>query len=243
MRLKIVLNKTDQNVPKNTQSLVNTFIHNALGRNNKYHDAKSDYCVSNLCGGKLNEDKLTLSIPTNPFIIVTSNDMEFINKLIVGVMNNPDFGYGMKFKNILFIEEKLYDGYNHFFTLTPVLIKGKGENEPKYITIKSKDENDKYTVNNPDYVIRLKEHIINKFTKIDPTLDFTGFNIEIDDESGRVKPLVVKDIKNLGSTFKMTMYGNKKLISMIYNYGIGQSTGSGFGTIYKTENHELFKYI
>lgn len=243
MRLKIELSGTNQNVPKNTQSKVNSFIHNAIGRNNQYHDSKSDYCISNLCGGKLNEDKLTLSFNNDSFIIVTSTNMEFINKLIVGLMNNRDFGYGISFKNVSFIDEVLYDGYNHFFTLTPVLIKGKEETDPKYITIKNIDQDGKYTIDNPEYTKRLKEHIINKFTKIDPTVDFNGFDIVIDYPTSKVKSVIVKDIKNWGSTMKMTVYGNKKLISLIYNFGLGQSTGSGFGTIYKTENHEAYKYF
>lgn len=242
MRIKIELSKTDQNVPKDTQSLVNAFIHNALGRNNQYHDAKSDYCISNLCGGKLNEDNLTLSLKNDSFIIVTSDNMEFINKLIIGLMNNREFGFGITFKNISFIDETLYDGYNHFFTLTPILIKGKGENDPKYITIKNIDQNCKYTIDNLEYTKILKEHIFNKFTKIDPSIDFNGFDIDIDYPTSKVKPVIVKGIKNMGSTMKMTVYGNKKIISLIYNYGLGQSTGSGFGTIYKTENHKQFKY-
>ena len=46
--------------------------------------------------------------------------------------------------------------------------------------------------------------------------------------------------KQLMSTTNIKM-GKKELAELIYNIGLGQSTGSGFGTIYKTENHSLYR--
>ena len=72
MRIKIEFTSTEQNVPIDTQRYVSSFIHKSLGKNNEYHDAMSHYSISNLKGGKLNDDKKTLSFKlTNPFIIVT----------------------------------------------------------------------------------------------------------------------------------------------------------------------------
>jgi hypothetical protein len=37
----------------NHQHIVNSFIHRVLGKNNEYHDAKNEYSISSLQGGKL----------------------------------------------------------------------------------------------------------------------------------------------------------------------------------------------
>ena len=49
--------------------------------------------------------------------------MEFINKLMIGVINNPDFIHGMTFNGVEHIEERFFDGWNYFKTLSPFLIK------------------------------------------------------------------------------------------------------------------------
>jgi CRISPR/Cas system endoribonuclease Cas6 (RAMP superfamily) len=52
MRIKILLSATTEELPINHQHIVNSFIHRVLGKN-KYHDAKNEYSISSLQGGKL----------------------------------------------------------------------------------------------------------------------------------------------------------------------------------------------
>lgn len=231
MRIKIEFSETESKLPINNQHLVNSYIHKVLGNNNIYHDAKSNYCISQLCGGKMNEDK-SLSFKKNPFIIVTSDDMEFINKIIIGVMNTPEFCSGIIFKNISFIDEYFYNGWNHFFTLSPILLKEQTRGERvKFIT-----------VNDADYSEKLKNHMINKLSKIDSKLDLSDFEIIIGDKLKKVRKVLVKNVINHASSVKISIKTNKTVASKLYNLGLGQSTGSGFGTIYKTENYDLFKF-
>lgn len=231
MRIKIELSGTKESLPINNQHLVNSFIHKILGNNNKFHDSSSNYSVSQLCGGKMNDDKQTLSFINSAFIIVSSQNMEFINKIIVGLLNNKDFGYGIEFKNISFIEEKFYDGWNHFFTLSPILIKERiDENKYKFVT-----------VNDVDYSEKLKQHILRKLKAIDSTLILDDFELLLGDKY-KVKKILVKNVINHASVVKLSIKTNKKVAEILYNNGIGQSTGSGFGTIYKTENLDLYKF-
>jgi CRISPR-associated endoribonuclease Cas6 len=231
MRIKIELSSTTEKLPINNQHLVNSFIHRVLGNNNSYHDTFSKYCVSQLCGGRMNEDKQTLSFTGSPFIIVTSDDMVFINKIIVGLLNTKDFGYGITFKNISFIEEKFYDGWNHFFTLSPIIIKERDGEKYRFVT-----------VNDSDYTNKLKNHILNKLSQIDSSLDLSDFELVIGDNLKKVKKILVKNVINHASVIKFSVKTNKKVAAALYNNGVGQSTGSGFGTIYKTENVNQFKF-
>jgi CRISPR-associated endoribonuclease Cas6 len=230
MRIKIEFNKPNQNVPINTQSYVNSFIHKCLGNNNPYHDNKSNYCVSNLKGGKLNDDKQTLSFVNNPYIIVTSEDYHFIGKIIEGTFNNS-LPFDMNVIDTSFINETLTNGWNHFFTLDPIILKEYNpEGKQRYITIDDTDFKDK-----------LKSHIINKFTKIDPTLKLNDLQLEVG--HGKRKKITIKDnVWAIGSSVKIMVKTNKKVATKLYNYGIGQSTGSGFGTIYTTNHVHEYKF-
>lgn len=232
MRIKIEFTKPKKNVPIDTQKYVNGYIHKCLGKNNEYHNSPSHYSVSNLKGGKLNNDNKTLHFPSvNPFVIVTSEDEEFLGKIISGCFINDDFAFGMTFGDVTTINEKLFDGWNNFYTLDPILLKEKREDGKKrYVTVEDND-----------FVDKLKRHIINKFTKIDPSLDFTDFVLEVG--NGKKKKIMVKDnVWSMGSAVKVMVKTNKRVVNKLYNYGLGQSTGSGFGTIYKTENLETYKF-
>ena len=52
---------------------------------------------------------------------------------------------------------------------------------------------------------------------------------------------MVKNVINKANQCQISIYTNKKIAELLYNIGIGQSTGSGFGVIYKTENHKLYR--
>lgn len=240
MRIKLNFGPSDNNIPIINQSFVNFYIHKCLGINNKYHDAKNNYSISNLRGGHKNIESQTESYPNGSFIIISSQDLNFINTLLMGVINNQELGYGMKFKNSDFIQEIIYDGWNNFFTLTPFIIK-KYDSKHKYTFL---------TIDNPNFTEEVKNYLINKITKINPKLDLTNFDIEIDTlgNSNPTKVFIKKIkndsevyVKNLANRCLIRIHSNKEVADLLYNIGIGQSAGSGFGMIYKTENHKLYR--
>lgn len=232
MRIKIKFSKITDELIQNNQALVNHYIHKCLGENNEYHDSHSNYCVSRLCGGSFVENGKYVEFKNSAFIVATSVDTEFIDRLISGVMKNENFGGGLMFSDIEFIQEKIYDGYNHFKTMDNGFI------------IKSIPEKGKYkfhTINDDDFIDVLTNHIIKKFSKVDPTLDFTNFSIDIPQHKNhKTRNIYVKNVKNISNICQLMINSNRRVAEALYNYGIGQSTGSGFGTIYKTENHKLY---
>jgi CRISPR-associated endoribonuclease Cas6 len=232
MRIKI--NFTENKTPVNVdnQSTVNGYIHRCLGEGNKYHDTPSDYSISLLCGGKLNKETRKLSFKNGGYIIVSSIDSEFINKIILGVMNNPDFIHGMRFCGIEPIEEQLYNGWNHFFTLSPFLIKDRWNEGKRFVTLEG-----------DDFEVRVESYLKNKLNAIDSDLDLSDFKVEIPEHKGhKVKKVMIKNVINHANSCQISIFTNKKVASILYNIGIGQSTGCGFGTIYKTENHDIYKW-
>ena len=231
MRIRINFTKNTTPVSINNQSLVNGYIHKCLGVNNPFHDAKNDYCISSLQGGKLNISDNTLTFDKGGFITVTSLNSDFINKILIGILSNTDFIHGMKFAGIDYINESFINGWNHFATLSPFLIKKSlGDKKCEFITLKS-----------DNFEKLVKEYLIKKLTAINSTLDLTNFDVKGPNHpSHKVKSILVKHIISRANQCQISIHTNKKVAELLYNIGLGQSTGSGFGTIYKTENQSKY---
>jgi CRISPR-associated endoribonuclease Cas6 len=232
--MRIIINFTGNKVPVliNNQSDINYYIHKCLGKNNEYHDSKNDYSISSLYGGKLNEDKKTLSFENGGYIVASSKNEEFINTLIGGVMENKILKWGMEFKDFVHINENFVNGLNHFATLTPFIIK-KYTDKKNYTFA---------TIEDDDFVSVVKNHTINKLKKIYGDIDLEGFDVKIPkNPSHKVKKVMVKNVVNRANQCHITFLCSANVAEKIYNLGVGQSTGSGFGTIYKTENHAKYK--
>lgn len=313
MRLKIKLSSSELNFPINNQHILNSYIHKCLGVNNEYHNAKSDYNISWLCGGKMNDDKLTVTYKNGAFFLISSQNQEFLNKMLIGIMNNPVFYKDMTFKDVEHIEEQFFNGINHFHVLSPFLIKRhvgdisivsdllefkldvfdkykldipedyiKFEDERRELCVKHAErdsnnqiiiEKDKYrikdikkfhdefnilrekyhdtiptfvTLKDDNFEIIVKEFLKNKLSKIDSTLDLREFDVKIDKNSNKnkIKKISIlkeeKNIINHANKCNLSITCNKKIADILYNIGIGQSCGSGFGTIYKSENSKLY---
>lgn len=234
MRAKIKFTKNNVLVPFNNQSIINSYIHKCLGTNNKYHDTKSNYCISQLYGGKMNENKNGLEFKDGAYIVITSLDTEFINTLFSGIINEKfELGYGMYFLDIEYIEEKFYDGWNYFSTLSPFIIK-------KYTNNNKNAEF--FTLYDDNFEKIVQQYLIKKISKINSKLDLSNFKVEIKKHpKHKVKKIMVKNVVNQANQCQVNIFCSKKVAELIYNYGLGQSTGSGFGTVYKTENHSIYK--
>jgi|AntRauTorckE6833_2_1112554.scaffolds.fasta_scaffold58336_2 CRISPR-associated endoribonuclease Cas6 len=231
MRIKIQLKNLGDvtaTLPINNQHLLTGYFHKCLGINNEYHDGiYNNYSLSTLRGGRMNEDKETVSFEKGAHFFVSSMDSEFIDKISIGVFSNPNFGHGLKFKSIDSIEEQFYNGYNHFKTLSPILFK---------------KDNSFINVDDDQYESKLQKYIKYKLSKIDSSLNLSDFKISVTKhKSNKIKLIDYKGIKNKASLFQFTLFTNKKVAKTLYNYGVGKSTGCGFGTIYKTENHQYYK--
>lgn len=231
MRVKFNFSKNTSPVPVNHQSFLNGYIHKCLGKNNPYHDTKSDYSISILQGGRINLEDKTLNFEKGGYFTVTSKDDNFIQTLLMGVLTNPDLFFGMKFSGIDYVDETFHNGWNHFITLSPFIIK-------EYIDKKNYEF---LTLNDSEFSLKVKKYLINKLTKIDSTLDLTDFDVVVEDRPfNKVKSIMVKNVVNKANHCQLSINCNKKIASLLYTIGIGQSTGSGFGTIYKTENHKIY---
>lgn len=233
MRLKFNFSKNIEKVPNNL-NVINSYIHKCLGVNNKYHDNKSDYNVSRLLshgGFNLTDNGKYINYPNGGYILISSFNMEFFDKITMGIVKNNELGYGMKFTGIDVVEEEFYNGWNFFKTTKAgFIIKKRGE------------RNQFITLNDDCFRDVLKERIINKFSKINKNLDFSDFKIEITEHPNHVvKSIYSNNVKNITNVCQLNIHTNRKVAKYLYTYGIGESCGSGFGTIYTAKKHEFYK--
>lgn len=227
MRIKFLLSGTDKALPINNQHIVNSFIHRVIGPNNEHHDSQSIYSVSSLYGGKWIKGTKSISFVNGGYITISSLNKDFLDSIILKIYKTP-FHLDIKVVGMEFIEETFYNGWNHFATLSPFLIK---ESDKRFLTLK--DDNFEYKV---------KQYLINKLRKMDSTLDLSDFDVKIPQNKGnKVKCVFVKSVPNFANQCHISIRCNKKVANLLYNTGIGKSTGSGFGTIYKTENKSVYR--
>lgn len=233
MRIKINFTKNDKPVPFNSIGDINTYIHKCLGENNKYHDTVSDYSVSKLIGSgsKLNPD-FTLDFPNGAKIIVSSIDESFLEELLIGLGENENFISGMKYSHIDFINETFYDGVNHFHTISPILLK---ERDRGFVTVKDADFFEVLTE-------RTKGKLLAISKKRNIKINLSDFNI-VGSTNGKNKTETqyVGNVKNVGSICVFTITCSRVVAELLTNVGIGQSTGSCFGSICKVETLPLIK--
>lgn len=256
-RLKIKFTKNTEPVEFTNQHMVNHFIYALCLKDDKhFHDAKSDYSISTLNGGVVVDGKL--EFPNGAYITVTSKNEVFINKVVMGALNNSDFGCGMKCESFDVISEKIYGGYNYFTTLSPIMMKQFiSKKESKYIVFDDRTDlyNNSYLKKATDntlerlvilspekYSAEITNRMKNKLMKINPELKLDGFNIELlPNKNDKIKRIAIHGVVNYASQCNVKITSNKEVAEMIYNLGLGQSTGSGFGSIHKTENFKMYR--
>jgi len=235
MRIKLIFSKNTEPV-ENNQKLVNKYIHEKLLKGENYHDGPSNASISRMCGGFVKGR--TIDYPNGGFIVISSMDHKFMDKIIMGPLENPDFGFGMKCIDIEYVNETLYGGWNHFKTLeTGFLLKRL--RDPKKEGL---GDNGFITLNDSDLIGELKKQIVRKFSKINSKLNFNDLDINIEKKPHHeTRNIYIGKFKNIVNYCQISIHTNRKLAEYIYNHGLGHSTGSGLGVLYKTENHDMYR--
>ena len=233
MRVKVTFSSNTTPVAINSQDKLNGYIHKCIGSNNEYHDNISDYCISHLCGGKMNDDKKTLSFKNGSFFMVSSTNIEFLNSLLSGITENTNLFNGMIYTGIEIVNEKLYDGWSYLRTLSPILI-NDSEDINRYLTIKDNNFENKFKLYLLNYLKKVGENKGLKF-------DLEGFDVKVPKYRGnKVKNIRIHNRYCFANQCQINIKTNKKVMNFLYANGIGQSTGSGFGTVYLSSNRELY---
>lgn len=215
MRIKITLTKPTEDVPVNNQEYLNSFFHKILGENNKYHDTFSRYAVSSLQGGRLLEDKRNLAFSENPYFYFSTVDNEMMGIFLRSAMFYKGTFLGMGIKNIVPDDFICHDRFDKIITASPILIKDKGH---------------MLSVVDKEWLERVENNCKAKLAK-EGIVDETFSISIISPEKSKRKLIFTKGIGNICSLTRLRIEGRKKTRETLYNMGIGNSTGYGFGSI------------
>lgn len=219
--IKINFSMPSENIPVSNQKELNSYIHRCVGKNNKFHDAFSNFCISSLQGGKLNTKTNTLEFNDNPYILMTAyeGNKEFVKLFLKGAENKENTLFGMHSINEEFLNYKPNEYYDLVYMASPVLLKARNNGEEIKMTFKDKG-----------FIENLKANCLKKLEHVG--IKDESFNIEIHNiEKAKVKKIMVGDIFNICTQCSFIVRGKKETRDMLYNLGIGNSTGSGFGMI------------
>lgn len=242
MRLKISFSKTNLPIPKCNQHYINSFIHKKLGNNNIYHDSPSDYNISTLLGGRTeNNSREVEYYRDGAYFYISSQDDVFLNNIVSKLEEGDVLCEGLVFEEYSLIEpETFYNGENNIRFLSPLVLKT------------SKNRIDKYHFyTEPDFLDILKETTIKRLVAYDNSLNnilklnLNNFDISIaDSPKNKTVKVDYKIIDNkkifvLGNMCNLNITTNKKVMEVLYNIGLGKSTGSGFGTFIFRKNVNL----
>lgn len=218
MRIYFKTTGTKELVPFNYQEYIVRCIHKWIGEND-IHDSISNYSFSLLNNGEATKNGLMFKKGSSWFFSAWDNLI--IKKIIDGVRTDPAFIYGMDISEVIISEDPNFNKINTFFLGSPVLIKRNIDNNVKF-----------YYYDDRESPELLMETINNKIQKAGLKKD-ESLNIYFDDKykNPKIKMLNYKGINNKASFCPVIIEAKPETKAFIWNVGLGNSTGIGFGSI------------
>jgi CRISPR-associated endoribonuclease Cas6 len=221
MKMRIIIKTTkNQNIiPFDYIPLMVGAIHKWIGGNNDLHGKISLYTFSWLKGSE--KVKSGFHFPTGASFFISAHDEKLIGKIIKGAMEQPELFFGMSVNEISLVSNPSFEkGEAYFPVASPVLIKRK-----------EADRVNHYLFSDPKSDELLTETMVKKMSLAG--IDSTGLSISFDRNYHAAKTKVVNynGIKSKGNVCPVIVKGSPEQIEFVWNVGVGNSTGIGFGAL------------
>ena len=178
-------------------------------------------------GGKMNKEGLIM-FSDGAYIQVSSNDKDFINDLVSGIITNGDklSIASLRYKNFDVNGFEPFEKFDIIRTISPLYLSNKGRSltfkDDNFIEVLTEKSRKKLIHNG------LSERVAN-------TLSFSLFH----PENAKTKMIEIGKQKNICSQIMLYVKGNKKARVMLYEMGLGKCTGFGFGAVTIIRNESL----
>lgn len=214
--LKTTPNKVD--VPFNYQPKLVGTLHKWLGKND-IHGHLALHSFSWLRGGKAIDRGLDFE--NGATIFISFYDCSRIKQIVKTIFEDPGICCGMKVTDITIEEDPDLADRNFFRVGSPVFIKREIDGNEKHFTYEDKEAGQ-----------LLVETIHNKMKNAGILYDETLKIHFADYDKKKVKVINYNGIDNKVSLCPVVIEGRPDTKTFIWNVGIGNSTGIGFGSIY-----------
>lgn len=219
MRLHLSLTPNSKPVPFNYQHQLTGALHKWLGEN-ELHDKISLYSFSWL-RGKAERVDGGLHFPNGANWFISFWESKYGSDLIQGIVDKPEVMYGMEVDEVKISKTPSFEREQRFKVASPVLVrKNEDDEKRKHLTFKDEDV-DEYlsrTVNK-----KIKEAGL-KSSQLDVRFDKTYHN-------PKTKLIHLKGTKLRANFCPVIIKGDAKAIEFAWTVGIGELTGSGFGSL------------
>ncbi|MDQ3711664.1 MAG: CRISPR-associated endoribonuclease Cas6 [Acidobacteriota bacterium] len=229
MRLHFTLSPNTEPVPFAYQHRLTGAFHKWL-EDNKLHDCISLYSLAWLDGSRRVANRL--ECPNGASWFVSFFEDEYVEKLVNGALANPEMFCGMR---VLQIRQQTTPDFGtryRFKVASPVFVKGKTpvNGKPPHHYLYCEPEADALMtatlVHKMDAANR--EASITRFTDTDKQVK-VGFDREF--ANPKIKLVRIKNIDHKTSVCPVIVEGTPEAVRFAWNVGIGNSTGSCFGSL------------
>jgi CRISPR-associated endoribonuclease Cas6 len=176
------------------------------------------YSFSWLNGGRKNGDGLIFDNQTS--FEFSAHDNNLIKSILKGIQIDPKINYGLEVSEIVIQETPQFSSREVFFVSSPVLIKRNEQEREIHFTFDQKETDNLLT-----------ETIKTKLKRAG--LDDNNIQLSFDRSYHDAKTKIVyyKNIGNRTSICPVIIEGTPQQIAFVWNVGVGNSTGIGFGAL------------
>ena len=204
-------------IPFDHQPMLVGVIHKWLGKN-MVHGNLSLYSFSRLEGAIKQEDGLFFENGGKMFF--SSHNPELIKRLVSGIQSSPDMFQTLRVSELVLQEDPDFSQQTIFLPASPIFIKRRVVKNIKHILYSDEEAGD-----------YLEETIRNKI--LDPGLEDDALQIRFESTSHRAgtKMINYKGIRNKANWCPVIIDAKLETKRFIWNVGLGNSTGIGFGAI------------
>lgn len=217
MRIHFKIQSSNGLIPFNHQHLLTGTIHKWLG-SNKEHGQVSLYSFSSLANGKASKKGLYFENGTNFFFSSYSDIL--IKRVIDGARKDPFMFHGLDVNEIIIEEDPDFTSREIFFLASPVLIKRSEGLKTEHILY-----------NDPRADKLLEDTIRTKMKEVGLEDDSFTINFISNYPTAKYKLIAYNKIQNKVSICPVIITGKSQTKRFIWNVGLGNSTGIGFGAI------------
>jgi CRISPR-associated endoribonuclease Cas6 len=217
MRIYLKTTPNTEPVPYTYQTALVGALHKWLDKNEQ-HDQISLYSMSWLDRGK--NTKSGLQFPKGSSFFISSYSEEFIERVVRGVLRDPDIRYGLSVTDIGLHKTPAFGEHQKFFLQSPVLIKRWQGDRTRF-----------FFPDDPESDFLLTETLRHKLHKAGYPDIPVQVSFDRNYEKVRYRLINYKGIANKATLCPILIHGDPDAISFAWDVGVGNSTGIGFGAI------------
>lgn len=216
--------------PMNKQ--INGFINMILGKGNEYHGSVSNYSVTTMYGKRVfNRDNQTVEFPEGGKITVSSPDSKFMLDLVIGLgkIDTADI-CGMELNSIEDMRYSIRDfspngKYDYVMSIDPIIVK----EDRKYLTFSDEKFIDILTD-------KSKKKLMHNGVREE---DANTIKMELcNQDNNRVFDVKIDEQHNISNRVTLKISGKPEVRKMLYEMGLGKSTGFCFGSVRINDYHK-----